>query len=102
MVDNISHQYLIGSHIIPWKICMKEGNELQAWDKDNGLLLNRNLDALFDKGKISFLRDGKIKLSNDIEKDLGETLIKYQIKNDFLNEKRKTYLLDHNRRHNLE
>ena len=102
MVDNISHQYLIGSHIIPWRICMKEGNELQAWDKDNGLLLNRNLDALFDKGKISFLRDGKIKLSNDIEKDLGETLIKYQIKNDFLNEKRKTYLLDHNRRYNLE
>lgn len=102
MVDNITNEYLIGSHIIPWHICIKEGNELNAWDKDNGLLLNRNLDAFFDKGKITFLKDGKIKLNKNIKKDLEQSLINYKIKNDFLTEKRKAFLLNHNRLYNLE
>ena len=101
MVDNVTSQYLIGSHIIPWRVCIEDGNELTAWDKDNGLLLNRNLDAFFDKGKISFSNDGNIILNDNIKNDLRTSLISHKIKNDFLNEKRKRYLVFHNQYFNF-
>jgi hypothetical protein len=101
MVDNVTSQYLIGSHIIPWKVCVDEGNEFKAWDKDNGLLLNRNLDAFFDKGKISFSNDGKIILNDDIQSDLRNSLVSHKVKNDFLNEKRQKYLIFHNQYFNF-
>jgi hypothetical protein len=101
MVDNVTSQYLIGSHIIPWRVCIEDGNELTAWDKDNGLLLNRNLDAFFDKGKISFSNDGNIILDDNIKNDLRTSLISHKIKNDFLNEKRKRYLVFHNQYFNF-
>lgn len=38
-------------------------------DVNNGLLLCPNHDKLFDNGYISFDNDGKILISNDLEKD---------------------------------
>jgi len=50
---------LRGSHIKPWK---KSSNE-EKLDARNGLLLRADVDALFDRGLITFLEDGSIKVS---------------------------------------
>jgi hypothetical protein len=47
---------LIASHAKPWKICSDE----ERVDPHNGLLLSANLDALFDKGLITFDEEWKI------------------------------------------
>ncbi|UTW12811.1 HNH endonuclease [Marinobacterium rhizophilum] len=49
-------EVLRASHIKPWKDCTNE----ERLDGDNGLLLVANLDALFDRGLISFSSDGAL------------------------------------------
>jgi hypothetical protein len=49
---------LIASHIKPWSVCKE--NRLNPY---NGLLLTPNLDKAFDKGLITFEKDGKIRIS---------------------------------------
>lgn len=55
---------LIGSHIKSWK---KSTNK-ERLDKNNGLLLCAMHDKLFDKGFISFVEEGKIKISSALSK----------------------------------
>jgi len=43
--------YLIASHIKPWSRCVTRAERLSP---DNGILLNPNIDRLFDRGMISF------------------------------------------------
>jgi hypothetical protein len=52
-------ELLIASHIKPWK----KSTPKQKLDRLNGLLLSANLDALFDKGLITFDDGGGMKLS---------------------------------------
>ena len=61
---------LIASHIIPWAVA----DEIQKNDVNNGLLLCINHDALFDKGYISFDRNGKIIVSDVLPPSYYETL----------------------------
>jgi hypothetical protein len=62
---------LIASHIKPWRNCDGANEKL---DVMNGLLLIPNLDALFDKGFISFDDNGKIIISSQISEDDQERL----------------------------
>jgi excinuclease UvrABC ATPase subunit len=62
---------LIASHIKPWRDCNGAGEKL---DVMNGLLLIPNLDALFDKGFISFDDDGKIIISSQLSENDQERL----------------------------
>ncbi|AUP79459.1 HNH endonuclease [Flavivirga eckloniae] len=57
-------EILIASHIVPWR----ESNDHERLDVDNGLLLSPTYDALFDRHLISFDDDGKILLSNSMDK----------------------------------
>jgi 5-methylcytosine-specific restriction protein A len=66
--DNLD--VLIASHILPWAAATDE----QRLDVDNGLLLSPTYDALFDKHLISFENDGKIILSDTIEKQAFQKL----------------------------
>lgn len=50
---------LRASHIKPWRDSSNE----ERLDKFNGLLLSPNLDALFDKGLISFTNSGEVLIS---------------------------------------
>ena len=50
---------LIASHIKPWK----KSTNSERLDQWNGLLLSPNLDKAFDKGFITFERNGAIRLS---------------------------------------
>ena len=57
---------LIGAHIKPFKKC----NPSEAFDEFNGILLSPNIDLVFELGYVSFTDDGKILLSNEMNKVL--------------------------------
>lgn len=61
---------LRASHIKPWR----ESTNSERLDKLNGLLLSPNLDALFDKGLISFADDGKVLISQSLSDDVCKAL----------------------------
>ena len=54
------------SHIKPWRSCE---NTKERLDGNNGLLLSRHVDHLFDKGYISFLDTGDLLISSVIARD---------------------------------
>lgn len=58
---------LIASHIKPWSVSTNE----ERLDKNNGLLLCPNHDALFDKHLISFDVHGKIVISQTLDEVLA-------------------------------
>lgn len=59
----LSHpELLIASHIKPWRSSTRE----ERMDKNNGLLLCPNHDALFDRGLITFSDDGDLLVSDDL------------------------------------
>lgn len=57
---------LVASHIKPWKDCHHDPAECLS--PDNALLLTPTWDALFDKGFISFSKDGELMLSETLKK----------------------------------
>lgn len=61
---------LIASHIKPWSVC----NNNERLDPFNGLMLAPHIDALFDKGLITFDTDGTIKISPKIDPKNQERL----------------------------
>jgi 5-methylcytosine-specific restriction protein A len=63
-------EILIASHIVSWS---KATNE-ERLDVHNGILLSPNYDALFDKHFITFSSQGKIVLSDKIEKAAFEKI----------------------------
>ncbi len=65
-VTNIRH--LRASHIKPWSL----SNDEEKIDGNNGLLLSPHIDHLFDSGFISFLKDGKIEVSKELNPDVLE------------------------------
>ncbi|EOH95245.1 HNH endonuclease [Enterococcus pallens] len=63
-------QVLIASHIIPWT-CSSDENKI---DIENGLILCAQHDRLFDKGLITFNKDGYIQISSLISSSDYEKL----------------------------
>lgn len=62
---------LRASHAMPWAECTEAKQRI---NKYNGFLLNANLDALFDKGLVTFDDGGCIKISKTISKENKEAL----------------------------
>ncbi|WP_428047012.1 HNH endonuclease [Candidatus Avelusimicrobium fimicolum] len=93
MVERLSYPVLIASHIKPYKDSSSE----EAFDPDNGLLLSKNIDSLFDLRYLSFNDDGSILFYERIPEDVKEFLIRgnYSLNPLFLNDKRKQYLAYH-------
>lgn len=56
-------EILRASHVRPWK----RSNDRQRLDRHNGLLLSANLDALFDKGLITFNSNGNMQVSKRLD-----------------------------------
>ena len=52
MVEKLSYPSLVASHIKPFV----SASETEAYDANNGLLLSRNMDLLFDQGYIFFFK----------------------------------------------
>lgn len=57
---------LVASHIKPWAVCDTDDERLDVF---NGLLLSPNLDKVFDKGLISFDKQGSILISSKLTED---------------------------------
>ena len=93
---NIAHM-LIASHIKPFRDC---AHIYEAVDHNNGLLLCRNHDYLFDQGYITFDEQGYILLSEDILKREGLMTSfvlrkNYRLPQQYLTNNRKLFLQYH-------
>lgn len=92
---------LIASHIVPWS----QSAPAQKLDPDNGLLLSVPMDALFDKGLISFSENGSILVGKDLD---AETIEILGLKRDFslpeklLTEARTKNLAKHRESHGFD
>jgi predicted restriction endonuclease len=88
MLEKLSYPSLVASHIKPFIQCL---NDDEAYDPNNGLLLSRNMDILFDQGYISFNDDGTIIYSPQLNKDVITHLDNYKLDSIFINENRIQY-----------
>ncbi len=91
MVEGISHPVLIASHIKPYQY----SNENEAFDSNNGLLLSKNIDSLFDLGYITFADDGTIIPSSILPEDVKEYISEQRLGKAFLNDKRLGFIKYH-------
>ena len=91
MLEKLSYPVLIASHIKPFI----QSNEVEAYDPNNGLLLSRTIDSLFDLKYISFSNEGQMLFSSRISDDVKEFWEDYRLEEDILNEERKQYLAYH-------
>lgn len=91
VLEKLSYPVLIASHIKPFI----ESNENEAYDPNNGLLLSRTIDSLFDLKYISFADDGTMLFSNRISEDVKNFWKDYKLEKSILNEKRKEFLAYH-------
>lgn len=82
---------LIASHIKPYKVC----DDDEKFDKNNGLLLSRTLDQLFDQGWISFNDDGSIIINDNLSESLKDFLSTKKLDKKLLNKRRMNYLEYH-------
>ena len=62
VTSSVTETAIRASHILPWK----ESDNEQRLDVDNGLPLIASLDALFDKGLISFESSGRMLVSSEL------------------------------------
>jgi predicted restriction endonuclease len=61
-----AEKLLIASHIKPWASSTNE----ERMSGNNGLFLSPHVDALFDKGFITFSPKGKIEVSSKLDRDV--------------------------------
>jgi len=91
MVELLDYPSLVASHIKPFI----KAEDDEAYDPENGLLLSRNMDILFDQGYITFTGTGRIILSSELSDDLKKFLNGYGLKKNYLTSKRLNYLKYH-------
>ncbi|MBP5421314.1 MAG: HNH endonuclease [Paludibacteraceae bacterium] len=97
MLEGLSYPVLIASHIKPYK----SSNPDEAFDVNNGLLLSKNTDSLFDLGYMTFNSDGTIIPSKVLSNDIVAYLSKFRLNKSFINPKRMKYM-DYHRNHVFE
>jgi len=91
-------QVLRASHAKPWALCTNATDRLSGF---NGFLLTANLDALFDKGLITFDDSGKICIAEQISLEQQKALginSDMCIREGMLSEKHLEYLHYHQER----
>ena len=91
MLECLAYPSLVASHIKPFI----NSQPHEAYDPNNGLLLSRNMDILFDQGYISFLDNGRILCVDSLTNEVKEYLKSYILNSTFLNDKRLEYLRYH-------
>lgn len=91
-LEGVAYPSLVASHIKPYINCSEE----EQFDVENGLLLSRNMDLLFDQGWISFTNEGEVICSDNLDEELKNILSSKNIEKKYLNsEKRLEYLKYH-------
>ena len=97
MVEDIDYPVLIASHIRPYKDCCDKDDWNAAFDVNNGLLLSKNLDSLFDLGYITFTDKGDIISSDSLSLELRNKLKTMKLKPAYIKPERVKYLKIHKR-----
>ncbi|TAG06360.1 MAG: HNH endonuclease [Cytophagia bacterium] len=90
-LEKLDYPVLIASHIKPFI----ESDDLEAYDPNNGLLLSRTIDSLFDLKYISFTDEGQIIFSKRLSKDVVAFWKNYKLDKNILNQQRCKYLQYH-------
>lgn len=93
MLEGLSYPVLIASHIKPYSHCKDDVRE--QFDVNNGLLLSKSTDSLFDLGYITFDNNGIIVPSKVLDGDMINYLSKLRLHRDFINPKRMDYMEYH-------
>jgi restriction endonuclease len=91
MLEKLAYPVLIASHIKPFVL----SDATEAYDPNNGLLLSRTLDSLFDLKYISFDDEGNMMKSERLSNDVWQRWCNVKLDNNLLNDKRKSYLAYH-------
>lgn len=88
ILEHLSYPTLIASHIKPYSKCSNE----EQFDRNNGLLLSKNMDSLFDKGYITFDDFGNILVSRKLDYKVCLYLKEFKIDSKVLNDSRRKYM----------
>ena len=91
MLEKLPYPVLVASHIKPFIL----SDETEAYDPNNGLLLSRTLDSLFDLKYISFDDNGRMLKSERLSSDVWEHWKDVELDNVLLNDTRRAYLPIH-------
>lgn len=91
MLEKLAYPVLIASHIKPFIL----SDETEAYDPNNGLLLSRTLDSLFDLKYISFDDEGNMLKSKRLSDDVWVNWQNVKLDKILLNDERKRYLAEH-------
>ena len=91
MVEKLPYPTLIASHIKPFI----NSTEEEAYDPNNGILLSRNIDSLFDLGYITFSETGEIIFATHLKQEVKDFIGTYSLDHRFINIKRLEYLEYH-------
>jgi hypothetical protein len=84
--------FLIASHIKPWRVCSND----ERLDGNNGLMLSPHIDQLFDEGYISFKDDGSFIVSSALPPEiLVAWSINVGVNTGKLNEQQSKYMAFH-------
>lgn len=97
MLEGLAHPVLIASHIKPYKSSSPD----EAFDVNNGLLLSKNTDSLFDLGYMTFNSEGIIVPSKVLDSEMVQYLSHFRLHQDFMNAKRMAYM-EYHRNHVFE
>ncbi len=91
VLEKLAYPILIASHIKPYSCC----NEKEAFNVNNGLLLSKNMDSLFDNGYITFDNDGNIITSSLLDIEVATYVKKFRLDSLTYNAKRKEFMKYH-------
>lgn len=91
VLEGLPYPVLIASHIKPYKV--SEQNE--RFDSNNGLLLSKNMDSLFDLGYITFDDNGKVITSPKLNSKVAEYVKQFKLDPIIYTAKRKQYMNYH-------
>ncbi len=91
MLEHLAYPILIASHIKPYKVC----TAVEEFDNENGLLLSKNMDYLFDQGYITFDEDGNVIASVQLETDVAAYVKSFCLDSIVYTSKRKAYMEYH-------
>lgn len=91
VLEKLAYPILIASHIKPYRDCTPS----ERFDRDNGLLLSKNMDSLFDNGYISFDDDGAVIVSSKLDPGVAAYVKGFSLDDVIYTEKRKQYMEYH-------
>lgn len=91
VLEHLGYPVLIASHIKPYRNCKNE----EQFDKNNGLLLSKNMDLLFDNGYITFDEEGNVITSSKLNQDVAECVRRFKLDMIIYNAKRQEYMKYH-------